>query len=96
MSKLTANGVKAALSKPGRHSNGDGLILAVGAGDNGPWMVRVQKDGRRRDIGLGQRARSHCSKPTTGRQRTRFGLGRVGRGGNLCGKRLSISADVRG
>lgn len=53
MAKLTATAFKAALGKPGRHSDGDGLILAVGAGGNGSWMVRVQKDGKRRDIGLG-------------------------------------------
>jgi len=53
MARLTATGVKAALSKPGRHSDGEGLILAVGAKGNGSWMVRVQKDGKRRDIGLG-------------------------------------------
>jgi integrase len=53
MAKLTATAVKAALGKPGRHSDGDGLILAVGARGNGSWMVRVQKDGKRRDIGLG-------------------------------------------
>ena len=53
MAKLTATAVKAALGKPGRHSDGDGLILAVGDKGNGSWMVRVQKDGKRRDIGLG-------------------------------------------
>lgn len=53
MVKLTATAVKAALNKPGRHSDGDGLILAVGPGGKGSWMVRVQKDGKRRDIGLG-------------------------------------------
>lgn len=66
MAKLTATGVKAALSKPGRHSDGDGLILAVGAGGNGSWMVRVQKDGRRRDIGLGP-----ASKVTLAQARVR-------------------------
>ena len=53
MTKLTATAVKAALGKPGRHSDGEGLILAVGAKGNGSWMVRVQKNGKRRDIGLG-------------------------------------------
>ncbi|MEO7504926.1 MAG: Arm DNA-binding domain-containing protein, partial [Sphingomicrobium sp.] len=53
MGKLTATAVKAALGKPGWHSDGEGLILAVGAGGSGSWMVRVQKDGKRRDIGLG-------------------------------------------
>ena len=53
MAKLTATGVKANLSKPGRYSDGDGLLLVVGAGGNGSWIVRVQKDGKRRDIGVG-------------------------------------------
>jgi len=66
MAKLTATAVKAALNKPGRHSDGDGLILAVGAGGNGSWMVRVQKDGKRRDIGLGA-----ASKVTLSQARAR-------------------------
>lgn len=66
MAKLTATAVKAALGKPGRHSDGDGLILAVGAKGNGSWMVRVQKDGKRRDIGLGA-----ASKVTLSQARTR-------------------------
>jgi integrase len=66
MAKLTATAVKAALSKPGRHSDGDGLILAVGARGSGSWMVRVQKDGKRRDIGLGA-----ASKVTLSQARTR-------------------------
>ena len=66
MAKLTATGVKAALGKPGRHSDGDGLILAVGSKGNGSWMVRVQKDGKRRDIGLGA-----ASKVTLSQARTR-------------------------
>ena len=53
MAKLTATGVKANLSKPGRYSDGDGLMLVVGTGGNGSWVVRVQKDGKRRDIGVG-------------------------------------------
>ena len=53
MGKLTATGVKANLAKPGRYSDGDGLLLVVGAGGNGSWVVRVQKDGKRRDIGVG-------------------------------------------
>jgi integrase len=66
MAKLTATAVKAALNKSGRHSDGDGLILAVGAGGNGSWMVRVQKDGKRRDIGLGA-----ASKVTLSQARVR-------------------------
>jgi integrase len=66
MGKLTATGVKAALSKPGRHSDGEGLILAVGTKGNGSWMVRVQKDGNRRDIGLGA-----ASKVTLAQARTK-------------------------
>ena len=72
MAKLTATAVKAALGKPGRHSDGDGLILAVGAGGNGSWMVRVQKDGKRRDIGLGS-----ASKVTLSEARTRAAAARA-------------------
>jgi hypothetical protein len=72
MAKLTATGVKAALSKPGRHSDGDGLILAVGTRGNGSWMVRVQKDGKRRDIGLGA-----ASKVTLSEARTRAAAARA-------------------
>lgn len=66
MAKLTATAVKAALSKPGRHSDGEGLILAVGSKGKGSWVVRVQKDGKRRDIGLGA-----ASKVTLSQARAR-------------------------
>ena len=66
MRNPTATAIKAALGKPGRHSDGDGLILAVGTGGNGSWMVRVQKDGKRRDIGLGA-----ASKVTLSQARVR-------------------------
>jgi integrase len=72
MAKLTATAVKAALGKPGRHSDGDGLILAVGTGGSGSWMVRVQKDGKRRDIGLGS-----ASKVTLAEARTRAAASRA-------------------
>lgn len=53
MGKLTATGVKALLSRPGRHGDGDGLFLQATPAGTGSWVLRVQKDGRRRDIGLG-------------------------------------------
>lgn len=52
MGNLTATSVKAA-SVPGRYGDGDGLFLLVGKRGGKSWMVRVQKNGRRRDIGLG-------------------------------------------
>ncbi len=52
MGKLTATAVKAA-SKPGRYGDGDGLYLVIDKRGGKSWIVRVQKDGRRRDIGLG-------------------------------------------
>ena len=52
MGSLTATAVKAA-SEPGRYGDGDGLFLLVGKRGAKSWMVRIQKDGRRRDIGLG-------------------------------------------
>lgn len=53
MGRLTVTSIKAALKKPGRHGDGEGLFLQVGTGGNASWIVRMQKDGRRRDIGLG-------------------------------------------
>lgn len=52
MAKLTATAVKAARSA-GRYGDGDGLFLLVGASGSRSWVVRVQKNGIRRDIGLG-------------------------------------------
>lgn len=51
MAKLTAKGVAAA--KPGRHQDGNGLYLEVSKTGGRRWKLRIQKDGRRRDIGLG-------------------------------------------
>jgi integrase len=52
MGKLTAMGVKN-LTEPGRYSDGEGLILKLAAKGKGSWIVRVQANGKRRDIGLG-------------------------------------------
>lgn len=52
MGSLTATAVKSAKAD-GRYGDGDGLYLIVGKTGSRSWMVRVQKDGRRRDIGLG-------------------------------------------
>ena len=52
MGKLTATGIRT-LKEPGRYGDGDGLFLLVGKSGARSWMVRVQKDGKRRDIGLG-------------------------------------------
>jgi integrase len=52
MGKLTATAVKAKI-KPGRYGDGEGLALLVGPTGSKSWIVRVQKDGKRRDIGLG-------------------------------------------
>lgn len=51
MAKLTAKTVQAA--KPGRHADGGGLYLLVKPTGARSWLLRVQVDGRRRDIGLG-------------------------------------------
>lgn len=52
MGKLTATGAKA-LTAPGRYSDGDGLELLIGRSGAKSWVVRIQKDGKRRDIGAG-------------------------------------------
>ena len=51
MPGLTVLKVKSA--KPGRHGDGKGLYLLVSKSGAKSWMLRVQHDGRRRDIGLG-------------------------------------------
>ena len=53
MGKLTANEVKANLSKPGAYQDGDGLFLKVDRRGGASWNLRVQHAGKRRDIGLG-------------------------------------------
>lgn len=52
MGALTAQKVKS-LTEPGRYPDGGGLMLIVGVGGAKSWILRVQADGRRRDIGLG-------------------------------------------
>lgn len=52
MGKLTAAKVRS-LTQAGRYSDGDGLFLELNRKDSGRWLLRVQADGRRRDIGLG-------------------------------------------
>jgi integrase len=53
MGNLTATKVKALLGKPGRHSDGDGLILFVRSPGQASWVARVQHKGKRRDYGIG-------------------------------------------
>jgi len=55
MGNLTALKVRN-LKEPGRYSDGDGLMLEVGKSGRASWMLRVQSNGRRRDIGLGSSA----------------------------------------
>jgi integrase len=51
VSKL--NGLKVKNAKPGTHEDGRGLRLVVSATGGKSWVLRVQADGRRREIGLG-------------------------------------------
>lgn len=53
MSNLTAAKVKALLEKPGRYSDGDGLLLFVRSPGQASWVARVQHGGKRRDYGIG-------------------------------------------
>ena len=58
VANLTAAGIRSALSKPGVHSDGDGLFLKVrsdkaGNAGSAQWFVRIQFEGKRRDYGLG-------------------------------------------
>ncbi len=41
------------LKEPGRYSDGDGLLLQVRPNGAKSWLARIQTNGKRRDIGLG-------------------------------------------
>lgn len=51
MARLTDRAVKAA--EPGRHSDGQGLLLEVSKTLTRRWLFRFQLNGKRRDLGLG-------------------------------------------
>ena len=53
MGKLTAVAVRAALAIPGSYQDGDGLFLKVDKRGGASWFLRLQRDGKRQDIGLG-------------------------------------------
>jgi len=53
MGKLTTIAVKAALANPGTYQDGEGLFLKVDKRGGAYWLLRLQRDGKRRDIGLG-------------------------------------------
>jgi integrase len=52
MGKLTALKIRS-LAEPGWHADGDGLFLNVTGKATGRWVLRIQSNGRRREIGLG-------------------------------------------
>ncbi len=53
MGKLTALAVKAAFANPGTYQDGDGLVLRVDKRGGAYWVLRLQTDCKRQDIGLG-------------------------------------------
>ncbi len=53
MGKLTATAVRSALGRAGTYQDGDGLFLKTTGKGSGSWMLRVQHEGKRRDVGLG-------------------------------------------
>jgi integrase len=52
MAKLTARSVQTQ-KVPGLYADGDGLCLQVAPGGSKSWIFRFQRDGRRRELGLG-------------------------------------------
>ncbi|HWL47073.1 MAG TPA: Arm DNA-binding domain-containing protein [Sphingomonadaceae bacterium] len=50
---MTLTALKVKNAKPGRHVDGRGLCLLVKPSGARTWLLRMQKDGRRRDYGLG-------------------------------------------
>ena len=53
MGKLTAIAVKAHLATPGTYQDGDGHFLKVDKRGGAYWLLRLQRDGKRQDIGIG-------------------------------------------
>lgn len=53
MGKLTQAHIRAAMAKPGRHHDGDGLVLFVRESGQASWVARIQHGGTRRELGLG-------------------------------------------
>ena len=53
MGKLSATRIKTILDRPGRYSDGDGLILFVRSAGQASWVARFQHNGKRRDYGIG-------------------------------------------
>ncbi|WP_299295700.1 site-specific integrase [uncultured Erythrobacter sp.] len=53
MGRLTQAHIRAAAKKPGKHHDGDGLILFVRESGKASWIARIQNDGTRREFGLG-------------------------------------------
>src|SRR5262245_33243120 len=52
--KLTAKRVLRHLRKRGRYGDGDGLYLQVVTPGRGSWLLRYERDGRERAMGLGR------------------------------------------
>lgn len=51
--RLTSTFVTKSRKKPGRYVDGDGLCLVVDATGAQRWVLRIQANGKRRDVGLG-------------------------------------------
>ena len=52
MARLTFKAIQA-LKERGRYADGDNLYLQVAKSESKSWVLRVQRDGRRQDLGLG-------------------------------------------
>jgi hypothetical protein len=51
--KLTAKRVAKAITRPGRYGDGHGLYLQVVNTNNASWLLRYERSGRERWLGLG-------------------------------------------
>ena len=51
--KLTAKRVAKLLKRPGRHPDGDNLYLRVSRPGKASWLLRYERAGRERMLGLG-------------------------------------------
>ena len=90
MGKLTNTAFQSALKTAGTYSDGEGLFLKVSDKGAASWVVRVQRDGKRRDYGLGSAKLISLAKARTKADELRTAVKVEGR--DVLGERAAANA----
>ena len=88
MGKLTAVALKA-LTRPGRHTDGDGLHLFIRPSGRKGWVLRTMRAGRLRDMGLGGYPQVSLAQAREAAQTARAA---IRAGGDPIGERRRVQA----